>query len=241
MKRSEAAPPPFSRSALRTKLAGILLALIAGPSPLPAKVTWQELLNTPLPVEGLRFFTDLVRDRYATWETPPSSHYFFCTIYDTPLETGFDAARGFDLSPTVRKGAGGRQYPADFVRAVVREGFGRLAGPVDGKPYLADNGRRHSRILGHRKNALVPRASIAVNTRNPLVPSGRKVWVLDPEVCNQFGAALYTVADTGGGLFRNQIDLYWGEDDPRGSGSGVPRATSCHLAVKWIVPVLTAE
>ena len=247
----------------RFKFPSVLLALAATAAPLPGSVvTWQELLNTPLPVEGLlekpedfaaivppqavpaeglRFFTDLVRDLYATLENPPPSHYFFCTIYYTPLEAGFDAARGFDLSPTAMKGASGRQCAADFVRAVVMEGFGRLADPVDGKPYLAYNGRLHSRILGNRNNELVPRASIAVNTRNPLVPSGHNVWVLDPEVYNQFGAALYTVADTGGGLFRNQIDLYWGEDDPCGPGSGVARAASCDVAVKWIVPVLTAE
>jgi len=224
-----------------------------------SKVTWQELLNTPLPVaglhekpekfaavvppqaipaEGLRLFTEMMRTLYETLENPSSSHYFFCTVYYTPLETGFVAERGFDLTPTTMKGSGGKKFAADFVRSVVMEGFGRLAQPIGGKPYLAYSGRTHQRILGNRSNELVPRESIAVNTKNPLVPSGTRVWILDPEVYNQFGAALYSVADTGGGLFRNQIDLYWGEDDPRGPGSGVARAASCDLAVKWIVPVL---
>jgi 3D (Asp-Asp-Asp) domain-containing protein len=237
-------------------------ALIAFAAPAYASVvTWQELLNTPrpldglmtqaedfaeivppqnMPAEGLRFFTDMVRNLYATFDEPPSSHYFFCTVYYTPHETGFKAERGFDLTPTAMKGARGRKYAADFVRAVIMEGFGRLAAPVGQKKYLAYNGSLHSRILGNRNNELVPRCSIAVNTRNKLVPSGRKVWVLDPEVYNQFGAALYEVSDTGGGLFRNQIDLYWGEDDPRGPGSGVARAASCDTSVRWIVPVLTA-
>lgn len=246
------------------KRSDLLVAAALALTVLPAtasKVTWQELLNTTLPVagllekpedfasvvppqavpaEGLRFFTDMMRDLYATFAQPPESRYFFCTIYYTPLESGFDAARGFDLTPTVMKGSGGRKFAADFVRAVVMEGFGRLAEPVGGKLYLAYSGRLHQRILGNRSNELVPRESIAVNTKNPLVPSGRKVWILDPEVYNQFGAALYSVADTGGGLFRNQIDLYWGEDDPRGPGSGVARAASCDVAVKWIVPVLPA-
>ena len=225
-------------------------------------VTWQELLNTPRPfdglmeqaedfaeivppqnmsAEGLRFFTEMVRDLYATFDEPPASHYFFCTVYYTPFETGFTEDRGFDLTPTVMKGARGRKYAADFVRAVVMEGFGRLALPVSGKKYLAYNGTLHTRILGNRNNELVPRSSIAVNTKNKLVPSGRKVWVLDPEVYNQFGAALYEVSDTGGGLFRNQIDLYWGEDDPRGPGSGVARAASCDVSVRWIVPVLAVD
>jgi hypothetical protein len=244
------------------RLAALLLAVMADTTLGQGKVTWQELLGTPppgegllaqpeefaavvppeaVPAAGLRFFTDMVRDLYATFDAPPPSHYFFSTVYYTPLETGFTAARGFDRTPTRMKGAGGRKFAADFVRAVVMEGFGRLAEPVDDKPYLAYNGRLHRRILGNRNNELVPRDSIAVNTKNPLVPSGRKVWVLDPEIYNQFGAALYTVADTGGGLFRNQIDLYWGEDDPRGPGSGVARAASCDVAVKWIVPVLTAR
>lgn len=224
-----------------------------------SRVTWQELLNTRIPaegllkepedfaavvppravpVEGLRFFTEVMRDLYATFEEPPSAYYFFCTIYYTPLETGLDAARGFDLTPTTMRGAGGRKFPADFIRAVRMEGFGRLAEPIDGKEFLAYNGRLHNRILGNRNNELVPRESIAVHTRNPLVPFGSKVWILDPEIYNQFGAALYVVADTGGGLSRSQIDLYWGEDDPLGPGSGIARAASCDLAVQWIVPVL---
>lgn len=234
------------------------LALIAA-SPAAARVTWQELINTKtpaeglfaapeefaeivppqaMPVEGLRFFTEMMRTLYDTFSETPDSYYFFCTVYYTPLETGFTEERGFNLEPTVMKGSGGRKFAADFVRATVMEGFARLAEPINGKPYLAYNGKFHSRILGNRGNELVARESIAVNTKNPLVPSGRQVWVLDPEVYNQFGAALYRVGDTGGGLFRNQIDLYWGEDDPRGPGSGVARAASCDLSVKWIVPVI---
>jgi hypothetical protein len=244
----------------RFSLGGAILALaFCGPAAGASVVTWQELLGTRTPVEGLlerpeefsavvpppavpaeglRLFTEMARDFYATFEEAPASHYFFCTIYYTPRETGFEASRGFDLTPTVMKGSGGRKFAADFVRSVVMEGFGRLAEPVGEKNYLAYNGRLHPRILGNRNNALIPRSSIAVHTKNPLVPSGRKVWVLDPEVYNQFGAALYEVADTGGGLFRNQIDLYWGEDDPKGPGSGIARAASCDVSVKWIVPVV---
>ena len=239
--------------------AAALAVLVLSVAATQAKVTWQELINTKtpaegllaapeefadivprpaVPAEGLRFFTDVMRMLYDTFAEPPDSHYFFCTVYYTPLETGFTADRGFNLTPQVMKGSGGRKFASDFIRATVMEGFARLAEPVSGKPYLAYNGKFHARILGNRGNELVPRESIAVNTRNPLVASGRKVWVLDPEVYNQFGSALYRVGDTGGGLFRNQIDLYWGEDDPRGPGSGVARAASCDLSVKWIVPVL---
>ena len=237
-----------------------IAALVLSATTPQAKVTWQELINTrtpgegllatpeefadivpprAVPTEGLRFFTEVLAAIYDTFSEPPESHYFFCTVYYTPLETGFTADRGFNLSPKAMKGSGGRRFASDFIRATVMEGFARLAEPINGKPYLAYNGKLHARILGNRGNELVPRESIAVNTKNPLVPSGRKVWVLDPEVYNQFGATLYRVGDTGGGLFQNQIDLYWGEDDPRGPGSGVARAASCDLSVKWIVPVLT--
>lgn len=245
----------------KTALLAVLLTAPASPAGAMV-VTWQELLNTPrpfeglmekpeefaeivppqnMPAEGLRFFTEMVRDLYATFDEPPASHYFFCTAYYTPLEAGFKAERGFDLTPTALKGAGKRRYAADFARAVVMEGFGRLASPAGKQKYVAYNGTLHTRILGNRGNELVPRYSIAVNTKNKMVPSGRRVWVLDSEVYNQFGAALYEVSDTGGGLFRNQIDLYWGEDSPRGPGSGVARAASCDVSVRWIVPVLPAS
>jgi len=240
-----------------------VFAILVAAAPLQASVvTWRELLNTrepsggllespgefakivppqAVPAEGLRYFTDAVRDLYATFDAPPAAHYFFCTVYYTPLETGFHATRGFDPTPKGMRGSGGKTFPADFVRSVVMEGFGRVADPVKGKPYLAYNGRYHKRILGNRGNELIPRQSIAVNTKNPLVPPGGKVWVLDPEIYNQFGASLYEVADTGGGLFRNQIDLYWGEDNPRGPGSGIARAASCDLSVRWIVPVIAGR
>jgi len=245
----------------RRALILLTTALLVAPAS-ATKVTWQELLNTPLPsggllespadfaaivppravpVEGLRFFTDVLRDVYDTFTPPPASHYFFCTVYYTPRETGFTADRGFDTKPTPMKGRRQPLFPADFTRAVMMEGFGRVAEPVDGQPYLAYTGRFHTRKLGSRGNTLIPRQTAAVNTRNPLVPFGRKLWILDREIYNQFGAALYEVGDTGGGLFRGQIDLYWGEDDPRGPGSDMFRAASCDVAVKWVVPVLLAD
>jgi 3D (Asp-Asp-Asp) domain-containing protein len=245
----------------RSESIALLSALLLVPGGgLQARVTWQELIGTKtpaegllatpeefadvvpeqaVPAEGLRFFTDMMGALRDTLDGAPDPHYFFCTVYYTPLETGFTAARGFNMKPKRMRGSGGRRFGADFIRATVMEGFARLAEPVEGRPYLAYNGKFHTKILGNRGNELVPRLSIAVNKKNPLVPSGRKVWVLDPEIYNQFGAALYRVDDTGGGLFRNQIDLYWGEDDPRGPGSGVARAASCGVSVKWIVPVLS--
>ena len=122
----------------RSELLATAAALFLSAFPLRATVvTWQELINTPrpaeglledpakfadivppraVPAEGLRFFTEMVRDLYATLAETPKSYYFFCTIYYTPLETGFDAARGFDMTPKTMKGSGGRKFPADFIR-----------------------------------------------------------------------------------------------------------------------------
>ncbi|MBU3666734.1 MAG: hypothetical protein FGM15_12785, partial [Chthoniobacterales bacterium] len=112
-------------------------AFFLAANPLRATVvTWHELLNTrppeegllaspekfadivppqAIPAEGLRFFTEMMRDLYATYDEPPASHYFFCTVYYTPLEAGFCAERGFDLTPKVMKGSGGKKFAADFV------------------------------------------------------------------------------------------------------------------------------
>ena len=61
---------------------------------------------------------------------------------------------------------------------------------------------------------------------------------MDHEIYNEFGAVRMEVGDTGGGLYKSQIDLYWGEDDPLGPGIDVWRPASCDVAVRWIVPVL---
>jgi len=222
-------------------------------------VGWRELLDTPLPQEGLlgdpaefasvvperavaaegiRSFTEVLEAVYETFDSPPTTHYFFCTVYYTPREIGFTEARGFDTEPDTLGALTERTYPADFLRATYVEGFGRVAEPVNGKPYLSYRGRFHDRILGNRNNTLQDRESIAVHRRNPLFGRDNRVWILDPHLYNQFGAVRFQVADTGGGLFRSQIDLYWGEDDPLGPGADIWRPASCDVAVRWIVPAL---
>lgn len=61
---------------------------------------------------------------------------FFCTLYFTPKESGFTAARGFDATPVRASGLRGRKYPADFLRAVKKEGFGRLIEPINAHNYI---------------------------------------------------------------------------------------------------------
>jgi hypothetical protein len=184
-------------------------------------------------VEGIRPFTEVLRAIYETFETPPETHYFFCTVYYTPREAGFTFERGFNATPER-----GRKYGADFMKATYVEGFGRLAEPHRGRPYLSYDGSYHTRILGNRNNTLIDRESIAVHRGNPLFRPNTRAWILDPELYNQFGGVRFQVGDTGGGLFRSQIDLYWGEDDPLGTGADIWRPASCDVAVSWIVPVL---
>ena len=149
-----------------------------------------------------------------------------------------ESCMGFNTTPATLRGLGGRKYGADFLKATYVEGFSRLAEPVRGRPYLSYDGKFHTRILGNRNNTLLDRESIAVHRGNPLFSKTTRTWILDPAMYNQFGATRFQVGDTGGGLFRSQIDLYWGEDDPLGPGSDIWRPASCDVAVSWIVPVL---
>ena len=223
------------------------------------EVTWQEILTTPfeqegllqepesfssvipprvVAAEGIRSFTEVLSSIYETFDKAPETHYFFCTVYYTPRESGFTKERGFNVKPDSLRALRSYKFPADFVRATYVEGFGRMAEPVRGRPYLSYDGKFHTRILGNRNNTLLDRESIAVHRGNPLFGKTTRVWILDPELYNQFGAVRFQVGDTGGGLYRSQIDLYWGEDDPLGPGADIWRPASCDVAVRWMVPVL---
>lgn len=226
----------------------------------PSDVTWREILTiretqeglladaSSFPeiappqsqaVEGIRSYTEALADVYETFDDPPEAHYFFCTIYYTPRESGFTKERGFNMTPTKPRGLS-RSFSSDFVKATSVEGFGRMAENSGSSPYLKYDGTwgYRSRILGNRNNTLQDRESIAVHRRNPLFSPGVRVWILDPALYNTFGAMRYQTADTGGGLYRSQIDVYWGEDDPLGPGIDIWRPATCDVAVRWVVPVL---
>src|ERR1700730_13912090 len=70
-----------------------------------------------------------------------SGEYFVvCTLYYTPMESGFTFERGFDATPVTRPGLHGHAYPRDFLRSVRKEGFGRIITPVNGRNYIRYNG-----------------------------------------------------------------------------------------------------
>jgi hypothetical protein len=158
-----------------------------------------------------------------TEETAEGKAYrvYYCTIYYTPRESGYTAERGFDDSRISAPGLKGRKYPAAFLEAVKREGFGRLSEPINGRAYLqyVGGGRYQfaKAALGNRGNVLVPRVSCAVSKRNPFLRRGQMLRVQSPTVEEVTGSNGWRVEDTGGGLHPLQIDLYWGEDDPLGA------------------------
>jgi hypothetical protein len=175
----------------------------------------------------------------AEGKTPVIMH-FFCTVYYTPREEGFTEEGGFDMTPETRGALGGRYYPRSFLRATSMEGYSRLKEPVGDRAYVKYDGSwgYGKYPLGNRNNALVDRVSAAVHRSNPMFSKGTPFLVWHPEVYHLFGGMRFEAADTGGGLYQSQIDLYWGEDDPTGPYPGTAMAASCPVGVWWIVPVV---
>ncbi len=190
--------------------------------------------------EGLRTYAEALEDIYATYTGRPEVLYFFCTVYYTPKESGFVERLGFNVTPEGRSRLGSRRFAKDFVRAVIMEGYGRIDPPQGDREYMKYDGTwgYGTRALGNRNNTLVDRVSAAVHRRHPLMSKGRRMLVMDNEVYNTFGNMRFEAADTGGGLFHSQIDLYWGEDNPLGPGADIYRPASCDVAVRWVVPVI---
>jgi hypothetical protein len=150
------------------------------------------------------------------------NYFVVCTVYYTPKESGFTAERGFDVTPVAAPGVKGRKFSRDFLAAVKLEGFGRVIEPMNGLNYIRYQGRgRYSfarQPLGRGTTVLVPRQSAAARGRKFLKP-GQVLVIEDPEIRKIFESTEWTIADTGGGLRRWQLDLYWGEDDPLGPQS----------------------
>src|SRR5438093_13537102 len=131
--------------------------LLSIPLALRADIPWPEV------VQRLAYENEKLARR-------PQGHngeYFVvCTLYYTPKESGFTFERGFDATPVTKPGLGGRKYPRDFLRSVKKEGFGRIATPVDGRHYIRYDGGGSYRFASHPTGGggvLVPRFSAALN------------------------------------------------------------------------------
>lgn len=156
-----------------------------------------------------------------TAEGTMHSRIFFCTIYYTPKESGFTTERGFDATPITAAGLHGRKYPRDFLLAVKKEGFGRINEPIDGQNYIRWTGDSRYAFadapVGRRGEVLIPRHSCAISSRNKFLHQHTRLRIKSQTVNDETGSDEWLVCDTGPGVHPLQIDLYWGEDEPRGA------------------------
>jgi len=171
-------------------------------------------------------------------ERRPGGHageyYIVCTLYYTPKESGFTFERGFDATRETKPGLHGHSYPRDFLRSVMKEGYGRVTTPVDGRNYIRYNGGGSYGFAGPPSGGggtLVPRFSAAARLSGSL----RRGLILETssaDVERVFGSTHWKIVDTGGGLRKWQLDCYYGEDEPLGPGKfmGRPRATTFEYA-----------
>ena len=161
-------------------------------------------------------------------------YFVVCTLYYTPLESGFTSDRGFDATPVSKPGLHGRTYPRDFLRSVKKEGIGRIRTPVNGHNYIRYNGGSYgfSSAPTGGGGVLVPRLSAAAKLGQSGLHRGVILETSDPTVQTAFGSARWKIVDTGGGLRRWQVDCYYGEDEPLGPGKLMarPRGTTFEYA-----------
>jgi hypothetical protein len=168
------------------------------------------------------------------------TYFVICTLYYTPMESGFTAQRGFDATPVAARGLRGRRYPREFLAAIKKEGFGRIATPVDGLNYIRYNGggvyRFAAHPIGRGANLLVPRSSAAARKGKHGFADGTELTTLDDTVNAVFRSARWQIVDTGGALKRWQVDLYWGDDEPLAPGplAAHPRGTTFEYGYSFV-------
>jgi len=160
--------------------------------------------------------------------------FIVCTLYYTPKESGFTFERGFDATRVTKPGLRGRTYPRDFLRAVKKEGYGRIASPVNGRNYIRYNDGGSYSFAGPPSGGggtLIPRLSAAAKISGVL-RRGLVLQTTSAELERVFGSTRWKIVDTGGGLRRWQMDCYYGEDEPLGPGKfmGRPRGTTFEYA-----------
>src|SRR5438552_4621046 len=146
---------------LIAKIAGLSI-LAATCSQLRADIPWPEV------VQRLAYENEKLARR-------PQGHngeYFIvCTLYYTPVESGFTFERGFDATRVTKPGLHGRTYPRDFLRSVKKEGYGRIMTPVNGHNYIRyNNGGCYSfsSAPSGGGGTLVPRFSAAARIQGVL-------------------------------------------------------------------------
>jgi hypothetical protein len=222
----------FNWRAGRISLRGLIakiasFSILAAPCfQLRADIPWPEV------VQRLAYENEKLARR-------PQGHngeYFVaCTLYYTPMESGFTFDRGFDATLITKAGLGGRKYPRDFLRSVKKEGFGRVVIPVNGHHYIRYNGGDSYAFSSKPTGGggtLVAGHSAAIKSNQGALRHGAIIETSSPAVQEVFGSTRWKIVDTGGGLRRWQVDCYFGEDEPLGPGKlmGRPRATTFEYA-----------
>src|SRR6478736_6189358 len=76
-------------------------------------------------------------------------------------------------------------------------------------------------LLMHQSDVVakrwVPRRSCAISSRNKFLHQHTRLRIKSQTVNDETGSDEWLVCDTGPGVHPLQIDLYWGEDEPRGA------------------------
>ena len=219
----ESAICSLNQMLVRLLIAASSLSILAGSR---ADIPWPEV------VQRLAY----ENEKLARRPQGHSDEYFVvCTLYYTPMESGFTVERGFDATPVTKSGLHGRRYPRDFLRSVKKEGFGRIVTPVNGRNYIRYNGENSygfSSAPSGGGGTLVARFSAAAKLGQSGLHRGVVLETPATTVRQVFGSTRWKIVDTGGGLRRWQIDLYYGEDEPLGPGrfTARPRGTTFEYA-----------
>src|SRR5260370_3467097 len=110
----------------------------------------------------------------------------------------------------------------------MKEGYGRITTPVNGRNYIRYNRGSYgfSSAPSGGGGTLVAHFSAAAKTQGPL-HRGLVLETFAAEVERVFGSTRWKIVDTGGGLRRWQLDCYYGEGvTPRpGRFVGRPRGS----------------
>src|SRR5437016_7842836 len=127
-------------------------------------------------------------------------YFVVCTVYYTPKESGFTFERGFDATPVTKPGLNGQKYPRDFLRSVKKEGFGRIATPVNGRNYIRYNGGDSYVFASNPTGGggvLVPRFSAALKLTQGSLRRGTIVETESVDVDKIFRSNRWKIMDAG--------------------------------------------
>lgn len=150
-----------------------------------------------------------------------------CTVYYTPRQSGFTAAKGFDMTlKDVKIGGVVYQLPHEFLQASQYEGWGEMTTAINGMFYIfprgQDDGSWTATLsavpVGQKNIPLVPKGSTASGATHKIFPLQTVVKVKSDTVQTVFGNQNFTVVDTGEEVSGMHFDLYLGVDDPKGPG-----------------------